>query len=207
MLFPEKVLEGGEYVFLKPDVSEEEFWELANEDSNFELVDGVLMIHSPASKEHEEIFLYLSKILGFFLEETNQGQLFGSRFVMRLSEKWNPEPDIMIITPSNYNNIKENMYDGPANIVIEILSKSTKEIDLNKKLPKYLEAGVEEVWIIDPFERSIKIHSKEKVNSWVDVKSDDKIKSKVLLDVPLKVKWLWNRTDYPANEVIKEFLK
>jgi hypothetical protein len=73
MVFPEKVLEGGEYVFLKPDVSEEEFWELANEDSNFELVDGVLMIHFPASKENEEIFLNLSKILGFFLEETNQG--------------------------------------------------------------------------------------------------------------------------------------
>ena len=37
-----------EYTVLKPDVSEEEFWEISNEDTNFELLDGVLYIHSPA---------------------------------------------------------------------------------------------------------------------------------------------------------------
>ncbi|MHA1168247.1 MAG: Uma2 family endonuclease, partial [Candidatus Hodarchaeales archaeon] len=148
--FPEKILIEGEYVLLKPGVTEEEFWEISNEDSNFELLDGVLVIHSPASKEHEDIFSYLNALIRFYLEANALGQVYGSRLVMRLSKKWNPEPDLFIITPENYSNMKKSFFDGPADIVIEILSMATREIDLSKKLPKYLEAGVKEVWIIDP---------------------------------------------------------
>ncbi len=48
-----------EYLILQPDVSEEEFWEYANEDTNCELINGVLIIHPPASEVHESIFKYL----------------------------------------------------------------------------------------------------------------------------------------------------
>ena len=53
-------LKGDDYLLMKFNVSEDEFWEVANEDSNFELINGVLIIHSPASTEHEELFGYLN---------------------------------------------------------------------------------------------------------------------------------------------------
>ena len=59
---------------------------------------------------------------------------------MRLSEAWNPEPDILVVTSKRVENIKNILLDGPADIVIEILSKATREIDITKKLLKYLDS-------------------------------------------------------------------
>ena len=128
----EKLLEG-EYVIFQPDVTEEVFWEYVNEDSNCELINGFLVIHSPASEEHEDIFSYLNALFRLFLEKNSAGKIYGSRFVMKLSKKWNSEPDLFIVLPNNYSNIKDTYYEGPADLVIEILSKSTRELDLEKK--------------------------------------------------------------------------
>ena len=205
--FPKDIILEGEYIIMKPEVSEEQFWELANEDSNYELIDGVLIIHSPASEEHEDIFAHLTTILRFYLQEHNLGKIYGSRFVMRLSPKWNPEPDIMIIMPENYTRITKTKLEGPADIVIEILSKATKETDLTKKLPKYLETGVKEVWIIDPDEKTIKIITTQEEFTWNDPQSEDYLKSTILSDFKLQIKWIWERVKYPANEIIKNMME
>ncbi len=205
--FPKEVILEGEYIIFKPEVTEEEFWELSNEDTNYELIEGVLVIHSPASTEHEDIFSYLMTILRVYLEETKQGKIFGSRYVMRLDKKWSPEPDLMIIRPENYSNIKETRYEGPADIVVEITSKTTKDIDLNKKLPKYLEVGVKEVWIIDPEEKKISIHSKSDKKEWTDPKSTERLISNVLSELPIQIDWIWNRTKNPLNKIVKMILE
>mgnify|MGYP006289565991 CR=1 FL=1 len=204
--YPKNLKIEGEYIILKPDVSEDEFWEISDEDSNFELINGVLLIHSPASEEHEDIFRYLQTILSIFLEKTSKGRIYGSRFVMRLSKKWNPEPDLIIITPENYQNIKPNHYEGPADIAIEILSKSTKEVDLEKKVPKYLESGVKEVWIIDPEDRKIFIHFPEKIIEYADPEAEQMIESNILKELPLEVRWIWNREKYPTIDIIKKII-
>lgn len=199
----EKLLEG-EYMILQPNVSEEVFWEYVNEDSNCELINGVLIIHSPASKEHEKIFGYLYSLFHFYLEKNNEGQVFGSRFVMRLSEKWNPEPDLFVVLPKNYSNIKDTYYDGAADLVIEILSPSTRELDLEKKLPKFLEAGVKEIWVIDPEERSLILHHKSDQKKYEDAEAEEIIKSTVIPGFKFRIKWLWNREQYPAFKTFQE---
>ncbi|MBD3253892.1 MAG: hypothetical protein GF383_02315 [Candidatus Lokiarchaeota archaeon] len=62
-------LKGDDYILMKFNVSEDQFWEIANEDSNFELINGVLIIHSPAPTEHEELFGYLNFVLRFTRSE------------------------------------------------------------------------------------------------------------------------------------------
>lgn len=151
-------LKGDDYLLMKFNVSEDEFWEIATEDSNFELINGVLMIHSPASTEHEQIFGYLYFVLHYYTEQTEKGRVFGSRLVMRLSEKWNPEPDLMVVIPEHYDRIMETRIQGPADIAIEILSPTTREIDLTKKLPHYRYAGIGEVWNIDPKSQEFMIY-------------------------------------------------
>lgn len=205
--YPTEITLEGEYIILKPDVTEEEFWEISNEDTNYELLDGVLVIHSPATEEHEDIFSHLKTVLRFYLQENNLGKIYGSRFVMRLAQNWNPEPDIFIVLPDKYDQIKPTRFEGAADLVIEILSKSTKEIDLTKKLPIFLEMGVKEVWIIDPMERQITIHTTKSKLVYTNPKSDEIIESTILPDIRLQVKWIWDREKYSSNTIIKEFLK
>ena len=40
--YPEQILLKGEYIVFKPDISEEEFWEISNEDTNFELINLII---------------------------------------------------------------------------------------------------------------------------------------------------------------------
>ena len=199
----EKILEG-EYVIFQPDVSEEVFWEYVNEDSNSELINGVLVIHSPASEEHEDIFSYLNALFRLYLEKNNAGKIYGSRFVMKLSKKWNPEPDLFIVLPNNYSNIKYNYYEGPADLVIEILSKSTRELDLEKKLPEFLRVGVKEVWIIDSQNKELSIFHKNDNQVYKNYKSDEIVKSQVLPKFKFKIKWLWFRKEFPVIQVFQD---
>ena len=199
----EKILEG-EYVIFQPDVSEEVFWEYVNEDSNCELINGVLVIHSPASEEHEDIFSYLNALFRLYLEKNNAGKIYGSRFVMKLSKKWNSEPDLFIVLPNNYSNIKYNYYEGPADLVIEILSKSTRELDLEKKLPEFLRVGVKEVWIIDSQNKELSIFHKNDNQVYKNYKSDEIVKSQVLPKFKFKIKWLWFRKEFPVVQVFQE---
>jgi Uma2 family endonuclease len=199
----EKVIKDS-YIIMQHNVTEDEFWEFANEDIKCELLNGVLVIHSPASTEHEDIFTYLTTIFRYYLDYTRKGSIFGSRLVMRLSKEWNPEPDILIIQPDKYNKLSKSRLEGPADIIIEILSPSTKETDLNKKLPNYLKFGIKEVWIIDPEEESIKIHSPNKITEINESNSETMLESEVISGLKIKPKWLWNREKYPTYFVIEQ---
>lgn len=208
--FPAKLdLRGDDYLLIRPRISEAEFWEIANEDLDVELIDGVLAIHSPASTEHEDICSYLHKIISFYLEETGKGRLFGSRLVMRLSPKWNPEPDVMVIVPEHYDRIQPTRIEGPADLVIEILSDATRDMDLNKKLPHYLEVGVQEVWIVDPSRQEFQVvwvNTKEMWRLGDEGDQSRPLRSKVLPSLKFHPSWLWNREKFPANEIIKTYI-
>jgi len=201
--FPREILLEGEYIILKQDVSDEEFWEMSNEDSNYELIDGVLIIHSPASEEHEDLFRWLSAILSYYIDKNEIGKIYGSRFVMRLGPKWNPEPDLMIILQDNYDRITSNYLNGPADIAIEIISKSTRDIDLGKKLPKYLEAGVREVWLLDPERKNVSIISSEGTKEWNDPTSTDLLQSEILPGLTIQINWIWNRSSNTVARVVE----
>jgi Uma2 family endonuclease len=212
--FPYKILLKGEFLVMKPDISEEEFWEMSTEDTNYELLDGVLYIHSPASTEHEEIFKYLLTLFQIYFEINEGGKVFGSRLVMRLSPKWNPEPDLMVVLKTHYNKIQPTKIEGPADLVIEILSNATRDIDLHKKIPQYLDAGVQEVWIIDPQKKSFTQmwieHKTSKKLSWMyspDQKSkggeieDMSLRSKILPDLKFNPHWIWERDTHPIHKM------
>ncbi len=199
----EKLLEG-EYIILQPDISEEVFWEYVNEDSNCELINGVLVIHSPASEEHEDIFSYLNALFRLYLEKNNAGKIYGSRFVMKLSKTWNSEPDLFIVLPDNFSHIKDTYYEGPADLVIEILSKSTRELDLEKKIPEFLRVGVKEIWIVDPQQKELSVVHKSDKKTYNNYKSDEIVKSTVLSTFKFKLKWLWFRKEFPVIRVFQE---
>jgi len=180
----------------------ERYLEYAHEDINCELLDGVLTIHSPASLEHELIFKFLLNLLDLYSQEKKLGLVVGSRFTMKLSSKWAPEPDIMFISSEDNHKLKKTYLDGAATVIFEILSPTTREDDLNKKLPKYLESGVKEVWIVDPIEKKLIIY--EKIGQPKSHEGEDWALSKNIPGFQLKVNWLW---EAKSISVLEKFNK
>ena len=177
------------------------YLEFANEDLDCELLDGMLVIHLPASFMHENIFSFLLTVLKLYTEQNALGTVIGSRFSMKISELWAPEPDIMFIAKNNPSQINETFLNGPASVVFEILSPSTRKEDIQKKLPQYLCAGVEEIWIIDPINQKVEIHSSENIFSYLE---NDWAISIVIHGFKIKPSWLWNSEIIPILDALNE---
>lgn len=132
------------YLLIKPGVSEEEFYASTGEDGDWEYLDGRLVM-SPASERHENLFSFLSTLLRAFLDERGGGVVRGSRYPMRLDERWSPELDLLVVRGDTRRRLTPQRLEGPADWVIEIASEGDPDLDRRVKLPRYREAGIPEI--------------------------------------------------------------
>jgi Uma2 family endonuclease len=100
------------YLIIKPGVSEEEFYRLADEDSDWEYLDGRIVMYSPASNRHEDLFRFLLTLFSAFLDDRGGGIVRGSRFPMRLDAKWSPEPDLLVVTETRRAQLTEQRLEA-----------------------------------------------------------------------------------------------
>jgi Uma2 family endonuclease len=139
-------------------VSEDVFY-ASGEDSSWQYLGGDLVMEPAASFRHEDLSAFLNLLLRGWLEERGGGVVVGSRFAMRLDPQWSPEPDVLVVLKERLHRLGRQRLEGPANLVIEVASGATpsaQAIDLRRKLPRYREAKVPEIWLIDPFAKSVR---------------------------------------------------
>ena len=72
------------FLLVKPFVTEEEYYRDGTEDSDWEYLDGRLVMHSPESEWHENRFGFLLTLLSGYLDERGGAKVLGSRYPMRL---------------------------------------------------------------------------------------------------------------------------
>ena len=190
------------YTIYIKDFDFKRYMEYANEDIDCELLDGELTIHSPASLEHELIFKLVLNLLDLYLQRKKLGIALGSRFTMKLSDTWAPEPDIIFVGPMKEAQLKKTHLEGAADVVFEILSPATRKDDLEKKLPKYINWGVSEVWIIDPEQKKV-------ILNWKDEKeeiSQGWVVSKYIGGFKLMIEWLWDARNVDVLDTLEEII-
>jgi Uma2 family endonuclease len=179
------------YLIVKPGISEEEFYRVADEDSDWEYLDGRILMHSLTSDQHENLFRFLLTLLSAYLDEKRGAVVRGSRYPMRLDANWSPEPDILVVREHRRQLMKPRRLEGPADMVIEIVSESDPGLDYREKLPRYRQAGIEEIWIINPFENEILAEVNTLTGYATQVLSSGRLESKVLSGFWIEVSWLW----------------
>ena len=179
------------YDIVKGGMSEDDFYRLADEDSDWEYLDGRIVVHSPASTRHEDLFRFLLTLLSAFLDERGGAAVYGSRFPMRLDANWSPEPDLLVVRDNRRHLITRQRLEGPADLVIEIVSESDPRFEYREKVPKYRMAGVEEIWIIDPSAGEVHVEAKQGTDYAMRVLSAGRLDSIVVPGFWIDVAWLW----------------
>jgi Uma2 family endonuclease len=120
-------------------------------DQHAEWVDGVVIPMSPVSRKHDMIDGFLSHLLRIYLSRTKTGHLLSAPFVMKTSAAAPArEPDLHIVLNERANIIQETMTEGPADVVIEIVSPESESRDMVDKYREYEAGGVREYWLINP---------------------------------------------------------
>ena len=129
------------------------------EDKYVELLDGRLLIDQAPGLEHQIIVQNLGKILDKFIEGNNgRCKVFnvGVNVFLDEDEYTMLIPDVAVICDES--RLDEKGIIGAPDFVIEVVSDSTRHIDYNEKMHKYMGAGVREYWIVDPEKERITVY-------------------------------------------------
>ncbi len=164
-------------------------------------------MHSPASNRHEDTSRFLLTLLSAYLDEKRAAVGRGSRYPRRLDASWSPEPDILVVRKSRRQLMTSRRLEGPADMVIEIALESDPRLDYREKLPRYRQAEIEEIWIINPFENDILAEVKTTAGYTTQVLSSGQLRSKVLPGFWIEVSWFWQEELPPTLRCLREIMQ
>lgn len=175
-------------------MSFEEFLERADE-RHMEWVDGEVLLLSPASYWHQDVSDFLNALIRHFVEAHDLGEVRSAPILMKTGARLSGrEPDLVFIAKANYHRRRSTYIDGPADLVVEIVSPESQARDRNTKYREYEQGGVREYWLIDPERREAVFYQLENgVYKVAPVAADGIYHSTVLEGLWLQVDWLWQK--------------
>ncbi|WP_068402524.1 Uma2 family endonuclease [Kribbia dieselivorans] len=112
----------------------------------YELIDGALIVTPSPSFAHQRVVMSLIRAM---IDPPAELELLAAPFDIPLADDTVLQPDVVIIKRP------EDAYDpGDPELVqaIEVLSPSTRLIDLNLKKTRLEQAGTASYWVVDPLE-------------------------------------------------------
>src|SRR5262245_12437105 len=144
-------------------VTEEMFDELVDEDTKAELLDGVMIVHSPASTRHDCVAGFLRSLMRCYAEEKDLGQVLGPDSLIHLATCRRFAPDAYFLEEEHIPDpFPEDQFEGAPGLVLEVLSPSNRDHDLEDKRPAYQRAGVKEIWFVEQHGEEVIIDRRRK---------------------------------------------
>ena len=133
------------------------------EDERIEIIDGKAFMMAPPLRVHQSILSALFLQIGSYLQGKSC-KVYPAPFAVRLFEENGDrpenvdtmvEPDITVVC--DHDKLDKYGCKGAPDMVIEILSPSTRRHDLAVKYRLYQRAGVREYWIVDPDGKTVQV--------------------------------------------------
>jgi Uma2 family endonuclease len=140
-----------------PKLTYEEFRQLPDDGKHYELIHGEVHLSPSRSTKHQLILGNTSVSLGTYVRSARLGVLFCAPLDVCLNPDTALQPDLVFISAERVGIVQENFVAGAPDLAVEVLSQSTAAHDRATKLPLYAEAGVPEVWLIDPQAKTVEV--------------------------------------------------
>jgi len=179
----------------RPRMSYAKFLEWDGGNPHVEWVNGEVVMMAPVSDEHSGDQVFLLKILGSFVDAYDLGELRTEPFQMKTGPKLpGRSPDILFVAKKNVSRLKKKHLEGPADLVVEIISPRSQAIDRGEKYYEYEAGGVREYWLIDPLRKKAEFYllGRDGLYHLAPIK-DGIFHSVVLKGLWLEVAWLWQK--------------
>lgn len=121
-----------------------------------ELIDGMHYMTPAPTPDHQTVSKRIQHFLYTEIELTGLGLVFNAPIDVQFGEYNGVQPDLIVLLKKNKTaSITPTHVKGAPDLVIEILSPSTRKKDLKLKRNLYEQFGVREYWIVDPKQKSV----------------------------------------------------
>ena len=126
---------------------------------SYEIIGGEKIMAPSASSYHNTIMGDLYTDIKIYLRQNNCGYVFTDNVDVNLPDGSRFKPDLIVVKSENADIINWNgAIHGVPDMVVEVLSKSTRKKDLTVKKDSYEKNGVKEYWIVDPYMEIIDVY-------------------------------------------------
>jgi len=143
-------------------VTYDEYVALPDDGNRYEVIEGELCLVPAPNRKHQEVLFNLAFELRKFITRNKLGHVYISPFDVKLSDINVVQPDVIYVSNGRLKILTEAGASGAPDLAIEVLSASTRRRDEVIKLRLYEKFGVEEYWIIDMSQASIRIHGRKR---------------------------------------------
>jgi Uma2 family endonuclease len=175
-----------------PDVNNDTFDRLVDEDTKAELIDGVMYVHSPASMRHDDVCDFFRTLARLFVKRRKLGSVFGPDSLVRLRPGRRVAPDMYFLTRGRLAPGRPpKEFGGVPELIAEVLSPSNRRHDMERKRPGYQQAGVPEIWLIDPDKERLTIDRRRGKRYTTSTHRRGRLESLAIPGFWIETSWLW----------------
>ena len=166
---------------------------------SYEIIGGEKIMAPAPNLTHSNIIGRLYLFIGNYLMANKSGYVYSDNVDVHFSDGTLFKPDLCVVLKSNEKILagQQNIFGAP-DMVVEVLSKSTKKRDVTIKKDTYEAQGVREYWIVDPWAKIVDVYLLRDGKYFFDdeyilfdeeefEQLDDAEKAEVKHEVPVKI--------------------
>jgi len=177
------------------------------EDFKADLIEGEIVVASPASSRHETLQGWLMTIIFGYVEVRRLGRVYGAEMTYELDELNAFEPDISFLSAQNLARDRETKVVGPPDVAVEIVSRSSRSIDYGLKKDAYERFGTLEYWLFDYRQARVEFFRLTGGKYRMLPLEDNRIfRSEVIPGFWLDIRWVLADPRPPAYECLRKVL-
>lgn len=133
----------------------EDYVLIPDDGQRHEIIDGEHYVSPAPFVPHQDLLVELTLRLGGFVKANRLGRFLIAPTDVLLSPYDIVQPDLLFISHHQAAIVGLKNVQGAPDLVIEILSRSTRKLDEGIKLQAYERCGVRTYWIFDPSRRGV----------------------------------------------------
>ncbi|MDQ3692013.1 MAG: Uma2 family endonuclease [Chloroflexota bacterium] len=133
--------------------------DLPDDGTRYEILGGELLVSPAPSRAHQDTLAALLVLFRQFVVTTRLGKVYMAPLDVKLSAYTTVQPDLLYISGERLRNQGPGAIAGAPELALEVLSPTTRSVDMVRKFAAYAAAGIQEYWIVDPTRYTISVHA------------------------------------------------
>lgn len=131
-----------------------EYARLPDDGNRYEVIDGEVQVTPAPGTLHQHVAANLFLEIREYVRQGDLGVVLWDVDLLFIDGQF-LRPDFLYVPKSRRAGITDRGVEVAPDLVVEVLSPSSRAIDLVKKPRRYAEFGVREYWVADPVERIV----------------------------------------------------
>jgi len=126
----------------------DDYLRLPDDGKRYEILDGELYVAPVPTPLHQRVSKRLQRQLEDYFETRALGEVFNAPIDIIFGRHDVAQPDLLVVT--NPDQVAGRGIEGVPQLIVEVLSPSTRRHDRDVKMLRYAVLSVPHYWIVDP---------------------------------------------------------